>query len=194
MLTFTALSLHTSPCSFFLFLHDRKKATVQYMEDNGPNYGLPDCQTQFTGLPDASLWLFLKQVRGRGIQDPGTFVPHHPPLIESLHLIEALRLLMGGVTVLEAVAYCVSPLRQLRIKATFLFPPYSVSVFFNSASVSRESQGLGHNTVKGHQEKNSRLTREVCSGIINESKKYLNHLHHQYANVRKWWYFHLMAY
>ena len=35
-------------------------------------------------------------------------------------------------------------LHQLKIKATFLFPPDSVSVLFNSASVGREGQDFGH--------------------------------------------------
>ena len=36
-----------------------------------------------------------------------------------------------------------SPLFWLRIKVTFLFPPYSVSVFFDSALVGREGQDFG---------------------------------------------------
>ena len=36
-----------------------------------------------------------------------------------------------------------APLHWLRIKVTFLFPPNSVSEFFYSASVGRESQDFG---------------------------------------------------
>ena len=52
--------VHFQPSSAFPNI-SWKKATVQYTKDNGPNYwaiGLPD---PVTGLPDPSLWLFLKQ-------------------------------------------------------------------------------------------------------------------------------------
>ena len=43
-----------------------------------------------------------------------------------------------------SVCLLCTALHQLRIKATFLFPPDSVSVLFNSASVGREGQDFGH--------------------------------------------------
>jgi len=48
-------------------------------------------------------------------------------------------------TVLVAWVYSVLPLHQLRIKASSLFSPNSVSVLFYLASVDRESQDFGHN-------------------------------------------------
>ena len=56
---------------------------------------------------------------------------------------------MEAGTVPEAQAYCIPLLLRLRIKATFLLPPNSVSVFFYLASVGRERQGFGQPQVEG---------------------------------------------
>ena len=116
-LTFTALSLQTTPHSSFpFFLHYRKEATVQFMQDNGPNYW-------------ATWWLvydcFWNDPKGRRIQDLHTFVPHHWP--PHLYNHPPPNSSWERHTVLEDLA-CF-PLLWLS-KATLLFSPISVSVFF----------------------------------------------------------------
>ena len=52
-----------------------------------------------------------------------------------------------GVLISWSVNLLWSPLHRLRIKATFLFPPNSVSFIFYSASVGRESQDFGQQCI-----------------------------------------------
>ena len=75
-------------------------------------------------------------------EDSNTSVPPHQSLTVSPCLIQAPRFLIGRGGSWSLSLLC-SLLHRLRIKATFLFPPSSVSIFFYSALVDRESQDFG---------------------------------------------------
>ena len=71
-------SLCRPPWVVFLFGHYRKKASVQYIKDNGPPTTLlQDCQTQLLGYLTPACDCYWNNARGRRIHDPDTFVP--PP-------------------------------------------------------------------------------------------------------------------
>ena len=129
VLTFTALSLQITPCSF-IFLHYRKKAAMQHTQDNRPNYQVRDCQTQLPSYLMPAYDCFWNHARGRRIQDPYIFVLQHQPLTVNPSLYESSRFLMERGPQFLRHKPTVSPLCQLRIKATFLFPPNFVYVFF----------------------------------------------------------------
>ena len=94
-----------------------------------------DCQ-----LPVCdSLWNNARESN----QNPNASVPYHRLLTASLHHMKAPRLLIRVGHSSWGMSLLCSPLHQLRIKATFLFPPSSVSIFFYSALVDRESQDFG---------------------------------------------------
>ena len=63
------------------------------------------------------------------MKEEETFVPHHRLLTARPHLIQAPGLLMERAQFLgHEPTVCPSP--QARIKAIYVFPPHSVSVFF----------------------------------------------------------------
>ena len=63
-------------------------------------------------------------------QNPNASVPYHRLLTASLHHMKAPRLLIRVGHSSWGMSLLCSPLHQLRIKATFLFPPNSVSVIY----------------------------------------------------------------
>ena len=73
-------------------------------------------------------------------QDPNTFVPHHWLLTVSSH--QAPRLLMDRGHSSWGMSLLCSPLRRLRIKATFLLPPNSVSTFFTWLQLAEKAKIL----------------------------------------------------
>ena len=87
----------------------------------------PNCQTQLLGYWHQFMTAFEEDnARGRN-QDPITFVPHHWLLTVSNC---EYKLLMEAGHSSWGLSLLCSPLHWLRIKAAFLFPPNSVSVFF----------------------------------------------------------------
>ena len=120
-------SLCRPPLVVFLFLLYRKKTP-----------GLPNFQTQLLDHLTPAFDCFWNNARGRRIQDPLFLLTE--PWLQALILYKPLDPSWKWGTVLEAQS---SPLHGLRIKATFLFPPNSASVFFYSVFVSRECQDFG---------------------------------------------------
>lgn len=102
-------SQQTTSCSFFSLFALWKEGTARHKKDNGSNYratGLPD---SITGLPDANLWLFLKQCKKKKNTRSLRFILYHRPLTASPHLYNPPRSLMEEGTVLQAGAFVCYP-------------------------------------------------------------------------------------
>ena len=121
-------SLSRPPLVVFLLLHYRKKTQCDIKKTMEKTTGPWDCQTQLLRylMPtyDCS-WN-----NARRIQDPYTFIPYHRPLTASPHLYNPPDSSWKEAQFFRQEPVVCYPLYQLRIKATFLFPPCSVSVFF----------------------------------------------------------------
>ena len=85
MFTLTALSLCLPPLVVFLLLYYKNKVTVQYKRQWTQLVGYLTTRNKLQGYLTPAYDCFWKNARGRKIQDPYTFVPHHRPLTASPH-------------------------------------------------------------------------------------------------------------
>ena len=132
----TLQELHFSPIFFWLYAkyiplsgvypYNTLHLVVTYHKEGHRATELPD---SITGLLMPAYGCLWNNTRGRN-QDPLTFIPHQWLLTASPCLTQAPRLLVEWGAQFFRHKPTVSPLHKLRIKATFLFPPNSVSVFF----------------------------------------------------------------
>ena len=143
-LTFTALASQTSPCSSSLFalqkqglskIHERQWIQLLGYGTTRPNY-------QATWWQPMTVFETMQEEEYKML--PSLFFIICPWLWAFL-LVKPIDSPWKWGTVLVAWVYSVLPLHQLRIKASSLFSPNSVSVLFYLASVDRESQDFGHN-------------------------------------------------
>ena len=96
-------------------------------------------------VTDTSLWLSLKQCKRNKSRFCHLCSSSSTPDCEPLAYI---RLLMGGGWhSCQDMSLLYSPLCQLRIKATFLFPPNSVSIFFIQPWWAEKAKILTSNTI-----------------------------------------------
>ena len=118
-------SLQTALFLGFFFLHYRKKASLSARHKR-PNYWVT-ARGSLTPACDC----FWKNERGRN-EDASTFGPHHGPRLQALILYKAWDFSWSTGHSSWGTNLLCSPLCRLRIEATFLFLPNSVSVFFMS--------------------------------------------------------------
>ena len=130
LVTSWCLSLWYSLCKtplivcFPLCLRYRKKATVQSTKDKGQNSW--PCQTQVTGLPDASLVTILKQKCKKKEYSILTYLLFISSLWLWAPTVWSPWFPIRGDTVLETQVYCVLSSSSLGIKAICLFPPKNI--------------------------------------------------------------------
>ena len=143
VLNFMDFSSKSTPCSFFSFCITERRPQYNTQKTMGPTIWLPDCQIQLLGYLTPTYDCLWNNARGKNTR--------------SLHLCSS-----SAIHVWEPSSY-ISPcnpswrgerhsswgmsLHWLKIKATFLFLPNSVSMVFYLALVGRESQGFGGNNV-----------------------------------------------
>ena len=114
----------------FLFLHYRKKVTVQYTKDNGPNYWAPWLQeTNYRATWHQPMTVFERMQEEEKCKTFTLwFLLTNPWLQALIYIILQIPHGRWGTVLEEEPA--MSPLCQLRMKATFVFPPNSAPVFF----------------------------------------------------------------
>ena len=123
-------SLHRPPLVVFLFLLYRKKARAQYTKDNGPSYQASRLPDQITRLPDLSSMTAFETMQEEDeykFLTPVFFITD--PWLWALICIIP-QIYHGSRTQLLKCTFTVFSPPLTEIKATFLFPPNPVSIFF----------------------------------------------------------------